>query len=67
MTDHAHTHPCSDCRTPVDCPGELSPNWDGFPETLCSEIHRPGGYTERVLCESCNEAREAQSRAEALA
>ena len=59
----AHTHPCRFCKTPVDCPGELMPNYDGWPTVLCSERHRPGGVVEESLCDSCaaERAREEQA------
>ena len=46
-----HTHPCQVCLTPVPCPGTWERNYDGFPEVICSEIHRWSGYTAPVFCE----------------
>lgn len=50
-----HTHPCFKCGTPVECDGEWERNYDGWPESLCSNYHRtPMSYTECV-CEDCQE------------
>ncbi len=51
-----HTHPCDRCQAKVECSGELSRNYDGWPEVICSAVHRPSGRMERVLCEDCHEA-----------
>ena len=50
----AHTHPCAHCRTPVDCPGDLERNYDGWPEVICTFIHRADGTTVSLLCQDCS-------------
>lgn len=52
MKSRPHTHPCTVCSTKVPCPGTWERNHDGFPEVICSVIHRPGGETEPVHCET---------------
>jgi hypothetical protein len=48
-----HTHPCSDCKTPVECAGEWEPNHDGFPEVICPHYHLPSGRLATMRCEAC--------------
>jgi hypothetical protein len=48
-----HSHPCSFCRTPVECPGTLERNVDGWPEVICGLYHLPGGSIADLLCDSC--------------
>jgi hypothetical protein len=47
----AHTHPCRDCQTPVECHGDLERNFDGWPEVVCRDFHIHGA---EPLCDSCN-------------
>lgn len=51
-----HTHPCKHCQTPVECEGDLTANYDGWPTVICSARHRPGGVTEESLCDRCLDA-----------
>lgn len=65
MRARPHAHPCRNCKTPVECCGEIVQNWDGFPEFICREYHNEHtGGIEVVLCESCFEAEEKQAAAE---
>jgi hypothetical protein len=48
-----HTHRCDRCQTKVECSGELSRNYDGIPETVCSSYHRLYGTTAEVFCADC--------------
>lgn len=60
-----HTHPCRDCETPVECPGEWEQNVDGIPEVICREYHEEGGGTNYdFVCDACEAKREAEWRAE---
>jgi hypothetical protein len=45
-----HTHPCSHCKTPIDCDGELVQNYDGWPEVICAIYHVDG---VEMVCEAC--------------
>lgn len=58
VTGFAHTHPCVDCQTPVDCDGDLERNHDGFPDVICRSYHLTGGFTAALRCDACTEARE---------
>lgn len=60
--NRSHTHPCADCRTPVDCPGSWEGNHDGFPEVICDVFHRRH-WTP--LCEDCDADRQQAIRDEA--
>jgi len=48
-----HTHPCSHCKTPVECDGEPVQNYDGWPETICTAYHMDGGGIDTRYCEDC--------------
>ncbi len=48
-----HTHKCKHCGTPVECDGELSRNYDGFPDVICANYHRASGRTDPPICEDC--------------
>lgn len=52
----AHTHPCQDCGTPVDCSGEWEQNHDGVPEVICREFHQHGGINSDYRCDDCDRA-----------
>lgn len=54
----AHTHPCPDCRTPVECPGEFERNDDGYPEVICDVYHVRG---VQMPCEDCGKLRQIDS------
>lgn len=58
----SHTHPCDHCETPVECEGIHERNHDGWPETICSNIHLPGGVTAQTLCEDCQAQQRAAER-----
>lgn len=45
-----HTHPCSHCKTPVECDGELVQNYDGWPEVVCVIYHVDG---VEMACDDC--------------
>lgn len=53
MKAATHTHPCSHCKTPVECYGNLEENDDGFPTVICRGYHQSGGTLARILCEDC--------------
>ena len=59
MNTRTHTHPCSlkGCTHRVECRGELSGNYDGWPEVICDSYHLPSGITADVICEPCEEKR----------
>lgn len=60
--DRAHTHPCSHCQTPVECPGTFELNFDGFPAVVCELFEtNPNDH----LCETCHEKHEQQAVADA--
>jgi hypothetical protein len=49
-----HHHPCQTCRAKVECGGEWQENYDGFPEVICPEWHRPDGTVNNdFVCEAC--------------
>lgn len=62
MSRHSarHEHPClhapQGCTNTVECYGEPVSNPDGWPETLCSDFHRPDGTTDALPCETCEAA-----------
>lgn len=63
MTRRNHTHPCGNCKAPIECSGTYERNYDGFPEVICPP------FDERTfpwLCEDCEEKNNAELAAEAL-
>ena len=49
-----HSHPCHHCGAPTECGGVLEQNYDGIPEVICTDFHRPGGETDWThLCALC--------------
>lgn len=46
----SHTHTCQHCQAPVECDGALEPNYDGWPEQVCTVYHVQGRH---VLCDPC--------------
>jgi hypothetical protein len=55
-----HHHPCEDCGAKTECGGVWEQNYDGFPEVICPEYHKDGGWVEFV-CETCHNKREADA------
>ena len=54
----AHTHPCTHCRTPVECHGTWEQNYDGFPEVICGFYHLPNGSLAELYCDACWECQD---------
>ena len=50
-----HHHPCQKCRQKTECGGVWEENYDGEPEVICREFHKPTGINLDFLCERCNE------------
>jgi len=46
----SHSHPCSHCKTPIDCDGRLERNYDGWPEVICVVYHMDGAP---MVCDDC--------------
>lgn len=66
MTRRPHSHPCTDCQTPVACEGALERNHDGFPAVICSRYHLPSGLNLDVVCAACDRIRDQQAVADAV-
>lgn len=57
-----HTHPCSDCGTPIDCDGSREENHDGWPAVICRSFHLSDGTTNSdAVCEGCRHMRETEA------
>ena len=54
MNRHSpHHHPCDECKERIECDGELSHNYDGFPETVCALYHGQNALSPDWLCQDC--------------
>lgn len=59
-----HSHACQGCGAQTSCEGELSRNYDGFPDVICATFHERGGtLNPDFICEACADKREAAERA----
>jgi hypothetical protein len=52
-----HTHPCGDCKEPLECDGQWERNYDGFPEAVCTIYHLLGAAGD-WLCHDCRAKRD---------
>jgi len=60
-----HHHPCQSCQVKLECGGTWTENYDGFPDVICPEFHRPGGtINQDFLCEECQLKAEASAPAQ---
>jgi hypothetical protein len=58
MRQRPHFHACDDCGAKTECPGTYEPNYDGWPEVVCSEVDVAG---HPVVCDDCVALRLAAS------
>jgi hypothetical protein len=58
-----HTHPCTTCKTPVECDGTYERNYDGWPEAVCDQYHQLV-TPARWLCLSCVMQMDQQEKAD---
>jgi hypothetical protein len=52
MRHGPHHHPCTTCRAPVECAGDLERNYDGWPEVICRAYHQSNGTIADIFCDA---------------
>lgn len=62
-----HHHSCQSCGAKTPCGGRWVENYDGDPEVICEDVHRPDGtLNPEFLCEGCAWAAEDAAALEAV-
>jgi hypothetical protein len=49
-----HFHPCDGYGKKTECCGDIEQNYDGSPEWICVEYHKPNGEIVEFWCDGCS-------------